>query len=53
LKQHKPRFDEECLHYLDQRNLAKLQWLQDPNQISVDNLNIVQCEDNKTFQKQK
>ena len=53
LKQHKPWFDEECLHFLDQRNDAKMQWLQDPNQSNVDNLNSVQCEGSKTFQKQK
>jgi hypothetical protein len=29
LKQHKPCFDEECLRFLDQRNQAKMQWLQD------------------------
>ena len=30
LKQHKPWFDEECLHFLYQRKQAKKQWLQDP-----------------------
>ena len=39
LKQHKPWFDEECLCFLDQRKHAKIQWLQDPNQSNVDNLN--------------
>ena len=39
LKQHKHWFDEECLGFLDQRNWAKIQWIQDPNQNSVDNLN--------------
>ena len=29
LKQHKPWFDEECLHFLDERKQAKLQWVQD------------------------
>jgi hypothetical protein len=38
LKQHKPWFDEECLHFLDQRKHAKIQWLQDTNQSNVDNL---------------
>ena len=32
LRQHKPRFDEECLHFLDQRKQDKLWWLPDPNQ---------------------
>jgi len=27
LKQHKTRFDEDCLHFLDQSKQAKLQWL--------------------------
>ena len=31
MKQHKPRFDEECLGILDQRKQAKMQWIQDPN----------------------
>jgi len=39
LKQHKPLFDEACLQSLDQRKHAKVQWLQDPNQNNVDNLN--------------
>ena len=41
LKQHKPWFDEECLHFLDERKQAKLQWVQDPSQRNVDNLNNV------------
>jgi lipoate-protein ligase A len=38
LKQHKPWFDEGCSKLLDQRKQAKLQWLQDPVEINVDNL---------------
>ena len=41
LKKYKPWFDEECLHFLDQRKQAKLQWVQDPSQRNVDNLNNV------------
>jgi hypothetical protein len=37
LKQHKPWLDEECLGFLDQKKQAKMQWLQDRCQISVDN----------------
>ena len=44
LQQHKPRYDEECFHFLDQMRQAKMQWLQDPNQSSADNLNTVRCE---------
>jgi hypothetical protein len=39
LKKHKPWFDEGCSKLLDQRKQAKLQWLQDPNEINGDNLN--------------
>jgi hypothetical protein len=39
LKQHKPQFDEKCLGILDQRKQAKIQWIQDPSQNNVDNLN--------------
>ena len=35
LKQHKPWFDEECLHFLDERKQTKLQWVQDPSQRNV------------------
>jgi hypothetical protein len=38
-KQHKPWFDEECLGFLDQRKQAKMQWMQDPRQSNVENLN--------------
>ena len=41
LKQHKPWLDEECLGLLDQRKQATMQWLQDPKQSNVDNLNNV------------
>jgi len=41
LKQHQSWFDEECLRFLDQRKQAKMQWVQVPNQRSVDNLNNV------------
>jgi hypothetical protein len=44
LKQHKLWFDEECLGFLEQRKQAKMQWVEDPSQSNVDNLNIVRCE---------
>ena len=53
LKQHKPWFDEECLHFLDERKQAKLQWVQDPSQRNVDNLNNVRREASKHFRKKK
>ena len=49
LKQHKPRFDEECLGFLDQSKQTKMQWLQDPNQSNVDNLNNVRYEASRHF----
>jgi hypothetical protein len=39
LKQHKPRFDQENLGFLDQKKQAKMQWIQEPSQSNVDNLN--------------
>ena len=44
LKQNKPWFDEECLGFLDHRKRAKMQWVQDPSQSKVDNLNSVRRE---------
>jgi len=40
-KQHEPWFDEESLGFLDQRKQVKIQWLQDPSQSNVGNLNNV------------
>ena len=34
---------------LDQRKQAKMQWLQDPNQSNVDNLNSVRREASRHF----
>jgi hypothetical protein len=51
LRQHKPLFVEECLGFLHQRNQAKMQWLQDPNQGNVDNLNSVKREASRHFRK--
>ena len=53
LKQHKPWFDEECLHFLDERKQAKLQWVQDPSQRNVDNLNNVRREASRHFRKKR
>ena len=49
LKQHKLWFDEECLGFLDQRKRAKMQWVQDPCQSNVDNLNSVRREVSRHF----
>jgi hypothetical protein len=44
LKKRKPWFDEGCSELLDQREQAKLQWLQDPSKINRVNLNNIRCE---------
>ena len=48
-KQHKPWFDEVCLGFLDQRKRANMQWIQDPSQSNVDNLNRVRREVGRHF----
>ena len=53
LKQHKPCFDEECLHFLDERKQTKLQWVQDPSQRNVDNLNKIRREASRHFRNKK
>jgi len=53
LKQHKPWFDEECLGFLDQRKQATMQWVQDPSQSNVDNLNNVRHEVSRHFREKK
>jgi flagellar biosynthesis component FlhA len=44
LKQCKLWFDEILLVFLDQRKQATMQWLQDPNQSNVNNLNNIRLE---------
>ena len=51
-KQNKLWFDE-CLGFLDQRKRAKMQWIQDPSQSNVDNLNKVRREVSRHFRKKK
>jgi len=53
LKQHKQWFDEECLGILDQGKRAKMQWIQDPSQSNVDNLNNVRREINRNCRNKK
>ena len=52
-KQHKPWFDDECLGFLDQRKRAKIQWVQDPCQSKVGNLNSVRREVSRHFRNKK
>jgi len=53
LKQQKLWFDEEYLRFLDQRQRAKMQWLQVPNRNNVDNPNNVKPEASRHFRKKK
>jgi hypothetical protein len=53
LKKHKPWFDEGCSKLLDQRKQAKLQWLQDPNEINGDSLNNVRRKSRRYFRNKK
>ena len=52
-KQHKPRFDKECVDFLDQRKQAKMQWIQDPSQSNVDNLNNIRRDASRHFRNKK
>jgi lipoate-protein ligase A len=49
LKHNKPCFDDECSKLIDQWKQAKLQWLQNPNQINRDNLQNLRRESSRTF----
>jgi hypothetical protein len=53
LKKHKPWFNEGCSKLLDQRNQAKLQWLQNPSEINGDNLNNIRCETSRHFRNKR
>jgi hypothetical protein len=50
---HKPWFDDECSKLIDQGKQAKLQLLQNPSQISGDNLKNLRCETSRTFRKKE
>jgi hypothetical protein len=53
MKQHKPWFDDECLGILNQRKQAEMQWIQDPSQSNVDNLNKVTHDASRHFNNKK
>jgi hypothetical protein len=53
LKHNKPWFDDECSKLIDQWKQAKLQWLQNPNQINGDNLKNLRRETSRTFRNKK
>ena len=53
MKQHKSRFDEECLGIFDQRKQAKMQWIQDPSQSNAHTLNNVRRDASRHFRNKK
>jgi hypothetical protein len=53
LKHNKPWFDDECSKLIDQWKQTKLQWFQNPNQISRDNLKNLRSETSRTFRNKK
>jgi hypothetical protein len=53
LKHNKPWFDDECSRLTDQRKQAKLQWLQNPNQISKDDQQNLRRETSRIFRNKK
>jgi hypothetical protein len=53
LKHNKPWFDDECSKLIDQRKQAKLRWLQNPSQITGDNIQNLRHETSRTFRKNK
>jgi hypothetical protein len=48
LKRHKSWFDVKCSKLLDQREQAKLQWLQNPSQTKGNNINNARRETSRT-----
>jgi hypothetical protein len=52
-KHNETRFYDECSKLIDQRKQAKLQWLQNPNQINRDNLQNLRHETSRTFRNKK
>jgi hypothetical protein len=53
LERNKPWFDDECPKLIDQQKQAKLQWLQNPNQINGDNLQNLRRETSRIFRNKK
>jgi hypothetical protein len=53
LKHNKPWFDDECSKLTNERKQAKLQWLQNPNQINRVTLQKVRHETTRIFRNEK
>jgi hypothetical protein len=52
-KHHKPWFDEECSKLVDRRRKAKLQWLQNPTEVTEDYHSNVRREASRLFRQEK
>jgi hypothetical protein len=52
-KYRKPWFDKKCSKLVDRRKQAKLQWLQDPNEVNEDNLSNVWQENGRHLRNKK
>jgi hypothetical protein len=53
IKHNKPWIDDECSKLIDQQKQAKLQWLQNQNQINRENLQNLRCETSRIFRNKK
>jgi len=53
LEHHKAWFDVECSLYLDQKRQAKMQWLQDPNQRTTENIKNVRRNNSRHFRNKR
>jgi hypothetical protein len=53
LQQKKPCLNEECLRFFKHRKQAKMQWLKDPKQSNVGDLNNVRREASRRFRNTK
>jgi hypothetical protein len=53
IKRNKPWFDNECSKLIDQWKQAKLQWLQNPNEINRDNQKNLRRETSRIFRNKK
>ena len=53
LQQHKPWFDGDYLRFLENRKQSKMQWLLNPKQSNIHNLNNVRREASRHFEKKR
>jgi hypothetical protein len=53
LKKHKPCIHEGCSKLFDQKKQTRMQFLENPSEINVDNLNNIRCEASRHFRNKK